>query len=49
MYMYSITQQYYKGGMCFKMVLPYANTNYYISKNKIIDPISLNMPFHFDK
>ena len=26
-YMYSKMQQYYKGGMCFKMVLPCANTN----------------------
>ena len=48
-YMYSIRQQYYKGGMCFKMVLPCANTNNYIFKSKILDPISLSMPFHFDK
>ena len=43
--MYSIKQQHYKGGMCFKMVLPCANTNNYIFKSKILDPISLYMPF----
>ena len=42
-------RQYNKGGMCFKMVLPYANTNNYISESKLLDPVSLNMPFHFDK
>ena len=44
-YMYSIKQQHYKEGMSFKMVLPCANTNNCIFKSKILDPISLYMPF----